>query len=212
MTPTPAIPAVVPAVARLELTKSDDPDPVASGASLTYTLAYTNTGDATATGVVITDTLDPNVTYVGTSLVPTRLTTSTLNWDVGALSPATAGEIVISVTVPCGLSQGTVLTNTATLDSDGTALLSVTQTTVISQVDPACFVPPPATATPMPTPTDTPSPGGRRDNTPPPTNTSPPPPTNTSPPPTPIPPTDTPRPTPAPTQVPVSGPTATPEG
>jgi serine/threonine-protein kinase len=214
VTPTPAIPAVVSAVAGLELAQSDDPDPVASGASLTYTLAYTNAGDATATGVLVADTLDPNVTYVGASITPTHRTTSTLYWDVGALSPAAAGEVVLSVTVPCGLGEGTVLTNAATIDSDETVPLSVTQTTVISQVDPACFVPSPATATPMPTPTptDTPSPGGRRDDAPPPTNPSPPPPTNTPRPPTPVPPTDTPRPTPAPTQVPESGPTATPEG
>jgi uncharacterized repeat protein (TIGR01451 family) len=213
VTPTLAIPALVPAVARLELAQSDGPDPVASGTSLTYTLVFTNAGDATATDVVLADTLDPNVTYVGASITPTRQTTSTLYWEIGALSSAAGGEVVLSVSVPCGLSEGTVLTNTATIDCAETAPLSVTQTTVISQVDPACFVPPSATATPLPTitPTDTPSPGGSGDDAPPPTSTSPPPPTNTPQPPTPRP-TDTPRPTPAPTQVPESGPTATPEG
>jgi len=186
-TPTPAVPAAAPAVARLELSKGDDPDPVASGASLTYTLAYTNAGDATATGVVIADTLDPNVTYVGASITSTRRTTSTLYWDVGALSPGIAGEIVISVTVPCGLGEGAVLTNTATLGSDEIAPLAVSQTTVISGVDAACIVPP--TATPTPTPTNTPRPAQRR-----PTSTNTPEPTD-------IPtPTDTPPPTSTPTR------------
>jgi uncharacterized repeat protein (TIGR01451 family) len=214
-TPTSAIPALAPPAARLELAQSDDPDPVASGASLTYTLVYTNAGDATATGIVVADTLDPNVTYVGASITPTRQTTSTLYWDVGALSPAAASEVVLSVAVPCGLGEGIVLMNTATIDCAETAPLSVTQTTVTSQVDPACFALRPATATPMPTPslTDTPSPSQPRDNTPVPTPvpTSVPTPVPT-PVPTSVPPTDTPRPTPAPTQAPASGPTATPEG
>jgi len=182
------------------LSKGDDPDPVASGASLTYTLAYTNAGDATATGVVIADTLDPNVTYVGASITSTRRTTSTLYWDVGALSPGTAGEIVISVTVPCGLGEGAVLTNTATLGSDETAPLPVTETTAVSGVGAACIVPP--TATPTPTPTNTPQPARRRDtptNTPRPTDTPTPPPT-----PTPTPPRATL--TPEPTSVPTTSP------
>jgi uncharacterized repeat protein (TIGR01451 family) len=211
VTPTPAIAALVTAVARLELAQSDAPDPVASGALLTYTLVYTNGGERTATDVLVADTLDPNVTYVGASITPTSQTTSTLYWDVGALSPAAAGEVVLSVSVPCGLGEGTVLTNTTTIDCAETAPLSVTQTTVISRVDPICFVPSPVASTPLPTPTptDTPSPGQPRDNTPVPTSVPTPVPTPV---PTSVPPTATPRPTPAPTQAPASGPTATPEG
>jgi uncharacterized repeat protein (TIGR01451 family) len=185
--------AATTAAARLELTESDDPDPVASGAALTYTLAYSNTGDATAAGVVITDTLDPNVSYVSASLMPTTRTTSTLYWNIAALSPSISGEIVISVTVPCGLSEGTVLTNSVTIDSQRTDPLSVTQTTVVSGVDPACITLIPATATPTPTPTHTPAPAR-----PPPTNT-------------PISPTSTEQPSPTPTKEPTSTvqPTAT---
>jgi uncharacterized repeat protein (TIGR01451 family) len=180
--------ATATSTARLELTGSDDPDPVASGALLTYTLAYTNAGDATATGVRVADTLDPNVAYVDASITPTRQTTYTLHWDVGALLPGSAGEIVISVTVPCGLGEGTVLTNTATLGGDEIAPRAVTETTAISGVDAACIVPP--TATPTPTPTNTPRPAQRqptRTNTPEPTHTPVPSPTPTPPRPSPTP-------------------------
>ena len=221
-TPTAAPAAVAVAAPTLEVTKGDDPDPVASGAVLTYTLAYSNTGDGTATGVVITDTLDPNVSYVSASITPTNWTTSTLYWDVGTLAPAAPGEIVISVTVGCGLDEGTVLTNTVTLGSRQTAPVSVTQTTAISGVDPVCIVatPIPPTPTPLPTPTNTPQPAQpqRRTDTPVPSTDTPKPPTDTPPPP---PPTSTPRPTeppettePPPTEAPAAEtpPAETPEG
>ena len=52
----------------LGVVKSDDPDPVVAGTQLTYTVVATNHGPADATGVVVTDTLDPNTTFVSTSL------------------------------------------------------------------------------------------------------------------------------------------------
>jgi uncharacterized repeat protein (TIGR01451 family) len=48
----------------LVLTKDDDPDPVQAGSLLTYTLTVENTGPFSATGVIIRDTLSPNVTYI----------------------------------------------------------------------------------------------------------------------------------------------------
>jgi serine/threonine-protein kinase len=182
-TPVPAVPVLAPEAASLELTASDDPDLVATGALLTYTLAYTNAGDEAATGVLVADALDPDVVYVGASITPTRQTTSTLSWDVGTLAPAVSSEIVISVTVPCGLAQGSVLTNTATLDSDEAEPVSVTQTTLVSQVSPACLPPTPTpTLTPIPTsaprrrtrtPTSTPEPTRTHTPVPSPTPTRP---------------------------------------
>jgi uncharacterized repeat protein (TIGR01451 family) len=51
----------------LEITKSDSPDPVTVGNTLTYTLTITNHGPADATGVVATDTLRAGVTFVSAS-------------------------------------------------------------------------------------------------------------------------------------------------
>jgi uncharacterized repeat protein (TIGR01451 family) len=50
--------------ADLVLTKDDDPDPVQAGGLLSYTLTVENTGPFSATGVLIRDTLPPNVTYI----------------------------------------------------------------------------------------------------------------------------------------------------
>src|SRR2546428_595263 len=50
------------------LFRSDAPDPVAAGGTITYTLAYANTGNSGATGVVLSDTGPDNQT----SEPPTR--------------------------------------------------------------------------------------------------------------------------------------------
>ena len=182
--PATAVPAVVSsAAAGLELTKSDGLDPVAAGALLTYTLAYSNTGEVRASEVSITDVLDSNVLFVSASPLPSGGEGTTWYWDVGTLAPGASGQIVISVTVPCGLGEGTVLTNSATIDSQQTAPLPVTQNTTVSGSVPACS-PPTATPTPVPIPTDTAKPRPRATNTPEPEPTSPPPsatpkPTNT---------------------------------
>src|SRR2546427_626069 len=48
----------------LAVSKTDSPDPVAAGGNLTYTLSYSNTGKANATGVVLNDTVPANTTFV----------------------------------------------------------------------------------------------------------------------------------------------------
>jgi len=55
------------ASADLAITKVDDPDPVAVGLNVTYTITVTNAGPDAATGVTVTDTLDPAVNYVSAS-------------------------------------------------------------------------------------------------------------------------------------------------
>jgi uncharacterized repeat protein (TIGR01451 family) len=55
---------LVNAEADLEITKSDNPDPIPAGTLLTYTFTVTNLGPSDASGIVVTDTLPPGVTYV----------------------------------------------------------------------------------------------------------------------------------------------------
>ncbi len=51
--------------ADLSVAKSDLPDPVIVGSTLLYQIVVTNSGPSTARSVLITDTLDANVAYVG---------------------------------------------------------------------------------------------------------------------------------------------------
>ena len=131
----------------LKLTQRDYPDPVAAGAALTYTLTYSNVGDADAIGVVITDALDSNVIYVSAS-PPASGTGAVRYWSIGILTatPPASGMIVVHVTVQSGLSEGTTLTNVATIDGQYTQPLSVTETTVVSHGAPISVALTPATA------------------------------------------------------------------
>src|SRR5207249_3856148 len=52
-----AITTTVSSAPVLNISKTDGPDPVASGSNITYTISYSNTGNMNATGVVITDTV-----------------------------------------------------------------------------------------------------------------------------------------------------------
>ncbi len=115
----------------LLLTKTDGPDPVEAGAQLVYTLTYQNTGNEVAQGVVVTDVLDIRTLFVG-STPPAQGSGQTRYWSLGDLAPGAPATIRITATVQSPLPNGTVLTNTAWLDSAQTPPVSVVQTTTVS--------------------------------------------------------------------------------
>src|SRR5439155_912211 len=59
-----AITTTVTSAPVLAVSATDAPDPVAAGGTITYTLAYSNTGNSGATGVVLSDTVPVNTTFV----------------------------------------------------------------------------------------------------------------------------------------------------
>jgi uncharacterized repeat protein (TIGR01451 family) len=91
---------VPPKVADIAVTKTDNPDPVAAGQSLTYTVTVINYGPDTATGVTVMDTLPANVTFI--SATPSQGVCSeycgVVTCNLGELtanSPATVTVVVI---------------------------------------------------------------------------------------------------------------------
>ena len=110
--PTDVIPE-----ADLEITKSDDVDPVRAGADLTYTLTVRNAGANTATGIVVTDDLPNNVDFI--SATPSQgdncTGTDPVTCNLGALANQAVATIQIKVKVDPG-TEGTQLSNTATVD------------------------------------------------------------------------------------------------
>jgi uncharacterized repeat protein (TIGR01451 family) len=86
-------------IADLSVTKSDSPDPVEEGQNLTYTITVTNNGPDGATGVVMTDTLPPDVDFVSASPGCTEVN-GIVTCSIGSiLSGADAAvQIVISPT------------------------------------------------------------------------------------------------------------------
>jgi uncharacterized repeat protein (TIGR01451 family) len=112
----------VTAAPDLQLTKSDGGADVQPGATVAYTLAYTNVGNQGAAGVVITETLPAGTTF--------NAGASTASWvaqgggvytlTVGALAGGGAnGSATFAVTVDAGTAGGTVVSNTATIADDG---------------------------------------------------------------------------------------------
>ncbi|MBI5101207.1 MAG: DUF11 domain-containing protein [Nitrospirae bacterium] len=94
---------------------------VASGQNVTFTVYYKNTGGATATSAVVTDTLAANLTFVSADEGGTYDSgTRTVTWNLGTLPPDAEGSLHLTVTpAVCG-----TYSNTATISSAQTAPLN----------------------------------------------------------------------------------------
>ncbi|MCB1008266.1 MAG: DUF11 domain-containing protein [Acidobacteria bacterium] len=101
--------------ANLALTKAANViGPVAPGATFDYTLTVTNNGPDAATGVVVTDTLPVEVSYVSDDCGGADLPPWT--WNIGNL--AASASVVCTITVLVGdVAPGDVV-NSATVASD----------------------------------------------------------------------------------------------
>src|SRR5688572_6745639 len=102
----------------LALTKTDSPDPVREGDVLTYTIQVFNAGPGPATGVVVTDQLEPQVAFV--SVTPSQGTCDrnghTVTCALGNLAPsANQYAPAATVTIRVRPKSAGQITNTATV-------------------------------------------------------------------------------------------------
>jgi uncharacterized repeat protein (TIGR01451 family) len=105
----------------LSIVKAGDPDPVAPGGVLTYTLTYANEGMQLSSEVYVTDTLDANTAFGGVVSQPLGWVgpdydpgpPATLTWYSPTLAAGASGSLVFTVTVSAEVTHGMVLTNTA---------------------------------------------------------------------------------------------------
>jgi uncharacterized repeat protein (TIGR01451 family) len=102
----------------LALTGSATADPISLGNNLIYTLNVLKSGPGSAAGVVVTNRLPPNATFVSASLSWGAYTRSgqTLVWNVGSLAGTTNALATITVTP----TAAGLFTNTATVSTSGT--------------------------------------------------------------------------------------------
>lgn len=103
--------------ADLSVSKSDDPDPVVAGQTLTYTITVSNAGPSDAANVVATDTLPSGVTFVSTTGCaddPNGVPTCNL----GMIAAGENKQYTVTVTVNTGTSG--VITNNVSVTSDAT--------------------------------------------------------------------------------------------
>jgi uncharacterized repeat protein (TIGR01451 family) len=100
----------------LHILKLNAPDPVPAGQQLTYTIYYSNTSQALATDVVITDRLPANI-ITGMAMPPHDEGAigpgNVITWEVGTVAAGELMSITLVVDVDSPLDNGTVLTNTA---------------------------------------------------------------------------------------------------
>ena len=104
--------------ADLRISKTDSPDPVAAGQTLTYTVTVTNDGPSLATGVEVIDTLPAGVTYLTDTDSCVQGPVGTLTCDVGDIAAGASSIFTIQVAVNANVADGTVLTNTAVVDGN----------------------------------------------------------------------------------------------
>jgi uncharacterized repeat protein (TIGR01451 family) len=137
--------------ADLSIIKTDNPDPVAAGALLNYTLVVANAGPDDAQNVMVVDTLPAGVTFV--SSTPSQGTCTGLSCALGTILVNGQANIVVVVRVNIG-TAGPLL-NSAQVSSDTPDPNPRNNrddepTTILTQG-------------PTPTPTRPPSTSGRRD-------------------------------------------------
>ncbi len=101
--PLPNLAAALGLEADLAVTKVADPDPVAAGALLTYTVTVTNAGPNVAVGAELLDELPDDVTYVGTDPRCQSIPGGDVLCDLGDLGVGASTDVDLPVAVPASL-------------------------------------------------------------------------------------------------------------
>jgi len=113
----------------LSISMSDNPDPVAPGQSVTYTINYLNAGTTALSGVTITDFLPEGTVLVSTGITGIAQGQSVF-WDLGTLEPGQSGSVSVVVNIPTSSEDGSIFINTAVIDSNETEAVSVIEDTL----------------------------------------------------------------------------------
>jgi uncharacterized repeat protein (TIGR01451 family) len=115
---------VTPLQADLSITKSDSPDPVTPGGTLTYTITVTNNGPDAAQNITVTDNLPVAVTFTTCTSVSGNGTCGGTgnNRTVTFTSIANGASetITIKATVSNSAADGSTISNTASVSSSTT--------------------------------------------------------------------------------------------
>jgi uncharacterized repeat protein (TIGR01451 family) len=120
-------------VATATVTKSDDLDPVGPGEPLIYDIAIENTGEVTATAIVVTETYPTWFEFQWAEPGPT----TDLNiWRVSDLPPGEIHGIQIGGLVDWGVPLGTVMVNEVTVSAAEFPTITVMEETLVQWIVP----------------------------------------------------------------------------
>jgi len=137
-----------PGTADLSVTKTGSPNPVSPSSNLTYTITVSNSGPATAEGVVALDSLPSGVTFVFSSASQGTCVFVTCN--LGSIAPGASATITVKVKVDpdtAGQITNTACVSSSTPDTNLGNNCDSTTTTVTTPT-PTPTLPPGGTPTP----------------------------------------------------------------
>src|SRR5207247_544961 len=103
-----AITTTVSSVPVLAISKTDAPDPGNAGASITYTLSCSNTGNANASGVVVPDTGAANPPF-GSATAGGTPSAGGVTWSIEAPDFRSSSSVQMVVRAASPLANGTVI-------------------------------------------------------------------------------------------------------
>jgi uncharacterized repeat protein (TIGR01451 family) len=153
-TPTPTGTRFLTTTAELIISKRSTPSQVALGQPLTYTILVTNTGPATATNLLVEDTLPPHLSFHGSSEVMVSkgagvdlgITGATLTVTLSELRVGGVMTITARTRVGAGVSGAAVI-NTASVTAPNEANPANNSTSVTTGLKSTPTATPTATAT-----------------------------------------------------------------
>jgi len=112
--------SIVSVQADLSISKTAVSDIVTTGDNVTYKITATNNGPSTANSVVVTDNLPSSVTFVSCSSTGSGVCGGSGNnrtVTFASLASGASETITLVATVDCSLTDGTIVSNTATISS-----------------------------------------------------------------------------------------------
>jgi len=116
---------------QLTIIQSSSVSSVVQGGSLTFTISYQNTGNATATGVTIFNTLESQFSIVSCNGASCGYNLQDVNWSLGDVPAGASGTVTLDVNVLQNAAVGNV-TNSVTITSNDTTPTSATSAVTIT--------------------------------------------------------------------------------
>lgn len=108
----------VNAAPTIALTKTATPNPVTAGQNINYTMTWSVAGNSLATTVLLSDPIPAKTTFVSVADGGSyNATTNTVTWNLGTQTPGATGQVHFIVKTTTPIANGTVITNTASLDA-----------------------------------------------------------------------------------------------
>lgn len=117
-TATVAVPSAAASAPAFAFSKTSSVAQVAPGATVTWTLSYSNFGNAGATGVTLSDTLPAGFTYVSCT-GGCSAAGGSVSWNVGPVAAGAGGSVTVTARADSPFTAFNPATNTASLDWSG---------------------------------------------------------------------------------------------